>query len=150
MEQQLAQFTARQQAIVLDAIKVQLRYEPFRETRNRKPRRPNPLAPWELRVGELRIFYGEEPLIFTEKKRPVAMLVSLRKVDRESLALSTNPEFLRIIEAARQEIRAGQTTSLEEVERKLRRATPNKATALDRGHVAVRKKREKPRSGRGE
>jgi mRNA-degrading endonuclease RelE of RelBE toxin-antitoxin system len=58
--QQLVQFTARQQAIVLDAIKVQLRDEPFRETRNRKPRRPNPLAPWELRVGELRIFYEED------------------------------------------------------------------------------------------
>jgi len=59
-EKQLAQLTARQQAIVLDAIKVQLRQEPFRETRNRKPRRPNPLAPWELRVGELRIFYEED------------------------------------------------------------------------------------------
>ncbi len=92
----------------------------------------------------------EEPVVFTEKKRPVAMLVSLRKVDRESLALSTNPEFLRMIEAARKEIRAGQITSLEEVERKLRGATPNKAAALDRGHVAVRKKREKARSGRGE
>jgi mRNA-degrading endonuclease RelE of RelBE toxin-antitoxin system len=59
-EKQLAQLTARQQAIVLDAIKVQLGDEPFRETRNRKPRRPNPLAPWELRVGELRIFYEED------------------------------------------------------------------------------------------
>jgi PHD/YefM family antitoxin component YafN of YafNO toxin-antitoxin module len=93
---------------------------------------------------------GEEPLVFTEKRRPVAMLVSLRKVDRESLALSTNPEFLSIIETARQEIRAGKTTSLEEVERKLRRATPNKAAAPDRGPVAVRKKRERPRSGRGQ
>jgi hypothetical protein len=92
----------------------------------------------------------EEPLVFTEEKRPVAMLVSLRKVDRESLALSTNPEFLRMMEAARQEIRAGQTSSLEEVERKLRGATSNKGAALDRGHVAVRKKREKTRSGRGE
>ena len=73
---------------------------------------------------------GEEPLVFTEKKRPVAMLVSLRKVDWESLALSTNLEFLRIIETARKEIRAGQTTSLEEVERKLRGATPNKAAAV--------------------
>ena len=32
-----------------------------------------------------------ETLVFTEKKRPVAALVSLRKVDRETLALSTNP-----------------------------------------------------------
>src|SRR5262245_54681074 len=69
---------------------------------------------------------GEEPVVFTEKKRPVAMLVSLRKIDRESLALSTNPEFLRIMEEARKEIRAGQSTSLEEVERKLRGATPNR------------------------
>jgi hypothetical protein len=27
------------------------------ETRNRKPLRPNPVAPWELRVGHLRVFY---------------------------------------------------------------------------------------------
>jgi PHD/YefM family antitoxin component YafN of YafNO toxin-antitoxin module len=93
---------------------------------------------------------GEEPLVFTEKQRPVAMLVSLRKVDRESLALSTNPEFLRIIERAREEIQAGQTTSLEEVERKLRETTPNKGAALDRGPVAARKKRKKSRAGRGE
>jgi mRNA-degrading endonuclease RelE of RelBE toxin-antitoxin system len=52
-----AQLTARQQATVLDAVKVQLRYEPLRETRKRKQLRPNPLAPWELRVGELRVFY---------------------------------------------------------------------------------------------
>jgi len=42
---------------VLDAIKVHLRYEPWRETRNRRRLRPNPLAPWELRVGALRVFY---------------------------------------------------------------------------------------------
>ena len=41
-----------------------------------------------------------------------------RLVDRESLALSTNPQFLAIIEKARKEIRAGKTTSLESVERK--------------------------------
>jgi hypothetical protein len=28
-----------------------------KETRNRKPLRPNPIAPWELRVGSLRVFY---------------------------------------------------------------------------------------------
>lgn len=42
---------------MLDAVKVQLRYEPLRETRNRKQLRPNPFAPWELRVGALRVFY---------------------------------------------------------------------------------------------
>ena len=42
---------------VLDAIARQLIHEPLRETRNRKPLRPNPIAPWELRVGSMRVFY---------------------------------------------------------------------------------------------
>ena len=61
-EEHFAQLTARQQAIVLDAVKVQLRYEPLRETRKRKHLRPNPLAPWELRVGSLRVFYEVDAL----------------------------------------------------------------------------------------
>lgn len=91
----------------------------------------------------------EESLVFTDKKRPVAMLVSLRKVDRESLALSTNPKFLNIIAAARQEIRAGKTISLEEVERKLQTTTPHKADALNRSRAVVLKKHSKTSSGRG-
>jgi hypothetical protein len=71
----------------------------------------------------------EDTLVFTEKKRPVAALVSLRKVDRESLALSTNPEFLKIIETARKEIRTGKTTSLETLERKFRVTALNKRLA---------------------
>ena len=59
-----------------------------------------------------------ETLVFTKKKRPVAALVSLRKVDRESLALSTNPQFLRIIESARKEIREGKTISLEALKKR--------------------------------
>ena len=61
-EQHFADLTARQQAIVLNAVKVQLRYEPLRETRNRKQLRPNPFAPWELRVGLLRVFYEVDAL----------------------------------------------------------------------------------------
>ena len=68
----------------------------------------------------------EETLVFTRKKRPVAALVSLKKVDRESLALSTNPQFLRIIETARKEIRAGKTVSLEALEKKYGVIAPNK------------------------
>lgn len=56
-EEHFAQLSARQQSIVLGALKVQLRDEPLRQTRNRKLLRPNPLAPWELRVGALRVFY---------------------------------------------------------------------------------------------
>lgn len=49
--------------IVLDAVDEQLMYQPTVETKNRKPMRPNPLAPWELRSGDLRVYYDveEEP-----------------------------------------------------------------------------------------
>ncbi|MCG8353780.1 MAG: addiction module toxin RelE [Chloroflexales bacterium] len=55
--------TVRQQAIVLDAVDQQLAYQPIVETRNRKPMRPNPLAPWELRIGNLHVYYDvlEDP-----------------------------------------------------------------------------------------
>lgn len=63
----------------------------------------------------------EETLVFTEKKRPVAALVSLRKVNRESVALSTNSEFMKIIDNARREIQTGRSISIEDIERKFGR-----------------------------
>jgi mRNA-degrading endonuclease RelE of RelBE toxin-antitoxin system len=50
-------FSARAQSTVLDQIEVQLTYQPDMETRNRKRLRPNSLAPWELRIGEIGVFY---------------------------------------------------------------------------------------------
>jgi len=47
----------RQRREVLQAIERNLLHEPLQETRNRKPLRPNPVAPWELRIGSLRGFY---------------------------------------------------------------------------------------------
>lgn len=54
--------TARQRATVLDSVDLQLTHEPTVETRNRKPMRPNPLAPWELRIGDLRVYYDVEEI----------------------------------------------------------------------------------------
>jgi hypothetical protein len=48
---------ARDRAIVLDAVDQQLAHQPTVETRNRKLMRPNPVAPWELRIGDLRVYY---------------------------------------------------------------------------------------------
>ena len=48
------------QKIVLDTVDRQLLNEPTAETRNRKPMRPNPVAPWELRIGNLRVYEVEE------------------------------------------------------------------------------------------
>jgi mRNA-degrading endonuclease RelE of RelBE toxin-antitoxin system len=55
--------TARQQATVLDTVDRELAHQPTVETKNRKPMRPNSLAPWELRIGDLRVYYHveEEP-----------------------------------------------------------------------------------------
>ena len=57
VKKHLRALTAGQRAEILAAIETQLTNEPLNETRNRKPLRPNPLAPWELRVGPLRVFY---------------------------------------------------------------------------------------------
>ena len=59
-EVHLRAVTARQQAIVLDTVDEQLIHQPTVETRNRKPMRPNPVAPWELRIGNLRVYYDVE------------------------------------------------------------------------------------------
>ncbi|MDO8476246.1 MAG: type II toxin-antitoxin system RelE/ParE family toxin [Candidatus Rokubacteria bacterium] len=56
VERRLRVLTARERTTVLDAIGRQLLHEPLKETRHRKPLRPNPIAPWELRVGQLRVF----------------------------------------------------------------------------------------------
>lgn len=52
--------TASQRTAVFDAVDIQLKHQPTVETRNRKPMRPNPLAPWELRIGTLRVYYDVE------------------------------------------------------------------------------------------
>src|SRR6476469_3669517 len=60
--------TARQRAMVVRAVDEQLTHEPSVETRNRKRMRPNPIAPWELRIGILRAYYDIvetlEPTVF--------------------------------------------------------------------------------------
>ena len=65
-DKQVAALTARQRARLLDAVDRQLLHEPTKETRNRKPMRPDKtpfIAPWELRVDEMRVYYDveEEP-----------------------------------------------------------------------------------------
>ncbi len=45
----LRSLSAEQRRRVFDAIEKHLVHEPLVETRNRKPLRPNPIAPWELR-----------------------------------------------------------------------------------------------------
>jgi mRNA-degrading endonuclease RelE of RelBE toxin-antitoxin system len=61
-ENHLQALTARQRTIVLDNVDKQLQYQPTVRTKNRKPMRPNLLAPWELRIGNLRVYYSVEEI----------------------------------------------------------------------------------------
>ena len=80
--------TARERATLLDAIERQLLHEPLNETRNRKPLRPNPIAPWELRVGPLRVFYevaggeyGIVRVLAVGRKRRNAVLIGGKEIE---------------------------------------------------------------------
>ena len=74
--------TAGQRATVLDAIERRLLNEPMAETRNRKPLRPNPIAPWELRVGTLRVFYD-----VNEGPPPTVRVLAVGVKDRNVLRI---------------------------------------------------------------
>jgi len=50
-------YTTREQRIILDAISRYLELDADVQTRRRKQLRSNPMAPWELRIGDYRVFY---------------------------------------------------------------------------------------------
>jgi hypothetical protein len=75
VREHLGALVARERAVVLDAIQRQLLDQPLVETRRRKPLRPNPIAPWQLSVGALRVFYE----VGTEVHGPVRILAVGRK-----------------------------------------------------------------------
>jgi mRNA-degrading endonuclease RelE of RelBE toxin-antitoxin system len=54
-------FRKTDQKLILEAVRLQLTYEPVTETTNRKHLNPNPLGPWELRIGDFRVFYTPDP-----------------------------------------------------------------------------------------
>jgi len=78
----LAGFEAGQRAALLNATKEQLTFEPSTQTLNRKHMRPNPLAPWELRVQRLRVYYEIE-----ERAREVHIL-AIGVKDRERVIIA--------------------------------------------------------------
>lgn len=59
----MGRLTARQRSTLLDSVERQLRHQPTTPSRNRKPMDPDKrslIAPWELRVGNLRVYYAVE------------------------------------------------------------------------------------------
>jgi hypothetical protein len=60
-------------------------------------------------------------LVVTKGQGAVAALLPLKNIDRESLILSGHPEFLELIERAREEIESGRTISLAEMKSRILR-----------------------------
>jgi mRNA-degrading endonuclease RelE of RelBE toxin-antitoxin system len=54
----LSFFSAQERKLIVEGIKTHLGDEPLHETKNRKKLRDNPIAPWELRLGNYRVFYA--------------------------------------------------------------------------------------------
>lgn len=71
---------------------------------------------------------SDEIVLLMERSKPVAAIVPLKGVNRESIALSAHPGFLRIIERSRRQFRRGETMSLAE----MRAAFGSKASARKR------------------
>lgn len=70
---------------------------------------------------------GDDIVVLTDRDRPVAAIVPLKGTDPESLALSSHPEFIGIIERSRADVRAGRTVSLDTLKQEsLARRSPNR------------------------
>jgi antitoxin (DNA-binding transcriptional repressor) of toxin-antitoxin stability system len=82
---------------------------------------------------------NDDIIVLTDAKRPVAAIVPLKGVDRESLALSAHPEFLELIERSRAQFAAGQTLSLDEMKKAA--LSQNKA---NQRLQPTRKRRQRP------
>ena len=70
-------------------------------------------------LAEYALEVGKEAVIVTRNGKPVAALVSLENVDGETLSLSTNPDFIELIERSREEHKSKGGLSSEELRRRL-------------------------------
>ncbi len=92
-------------------------------------------------LGQYASELKDDIVVVTKGRRPVAALVPLKNVDRESLALSSSPEFLEIIRRSRAEIASGKALSLAEVKALVlgmqpRNTRVRRATSRRRGRAA--------------
>jgi len=68
-------------------------------------------------LGEYARDVRKGPLVLTKKGRPVAALVPIDRLNYESFVLSTDPDFIALIERSRARHRAKGGTTSEEVRR---------------------------------
>ena len=56
----IAHFEAQEQRTIVAGIMAHLKADAEVRTKKKKPLRPNPIAPWELRLDRYRVFYSVE------------------------------------------------------------------------------------------
>jgi prevent-host-death family protein len=89
----------------------------------------------------------KEGIVITRHGQAAGVLIGFASEDDWfDYRLENDPRFLSRIAAARASLRAGRGVPLAELEEE---PTAHQSAAPDRGPVAVRKKRERARSGRG-
>jgi antitoxin (DNA-binding transcriptional repressor) of toxin-antitoxin stability system len=79
-----------------------------------------------LSLAEYAAGLGEDIVVVTDHNRAVAAIVPLKNVDRESIALSGHPEFLRLIARSRAEFAGGHVLSLNAMRRAVEPARAEK------------------------
>ena len=70
---------------MLDGVARYLSVNPTVETRKRKRMRPNLLAPWELRLGNLRVYFD-----IRGEPEPVVEILGLGVKDRNRVQIGKN------------------------------------------------------------
>jgi mRNA-degrading endonuclease RelE of RelBE toxin-antitoxin system len=79
----LADLPVRDRRLLFDAIELHLSRHPTTVTRRRKPLRPNPLASWELRVDQYRVYYQVEH----ESEVATVTVVAVGKKSRQRVTI---------------------------------------------------------------
>jgi antitoxin (DNA-binding transcriptional repressor) of toxin-antitoxin stability system len=87
-------------------------------------------------AGHIRALDGE-PLVIADGDIPVAALVPLEGMDLESLYVSTNPDFVDLIERSRRRHREEGGISSEEMRRRLGIPTGPTVPRSRKGHARV-------------
>jgi mRNA-degrading endonuclease RelE of RelBE toxin-antitoxin system len=82
VEAHLAALTKREARTVLDTVPRQLGHQPTLVTRNRKPLEANPIAPWELRIGDLRVYFEA-----VEEPARIVRIVAVGRKERERVLI---------------------------------------------------------------
>ena len=62
---------------------------------------------------------GNGPVVVTDQGKPVAVLMPIQNADLETVALSTNRQFIELIERSRAQVRAVGSIPSDEMRRRL-------------------------------